>query len=305
MPRAIWKGNIAFGLVNIPISLYSGESRPDIQLHMVDSRNHARVRYERVNAETGEEVPWDAMVKGYEYEEGRYVLLSQEELEGVIPKLTKTIQIDDFVNLSDIDPILFDKPYILEPGKRGHKAYALLRETLRQTGRAGIAKVVIRTREYLTALFVREEVLMLILLRFPQELNSADALDIPDSIDFKPNKRELDLAIQLVEHMSVDWDPTNYRDDYRANLMEYIESKVQSGDGGVKVRSRDGEDEEDGGNVVDLLDYLQRSVQGTGAGKSAKAPKSGTTSKTTKSPKAKKSTATKKRPAKKSGRRSA
>jgi DNA end-binding protein Ku len=305
MPRAIWKGNIAFGLVNIPISLYSGESRPDIQLHMVDSRNHARVRYERVNAETGEEVPWDAMVKGYEYEEGRYVLLSQEELEGVIPNLTKTIQIDDFVNLSDIDPILFDKPYILEPGKRGHKAYALLRETLRQTGRAGIAKVVIRTREYLTALFVREEVLMLILLRFPQELNSADALDIPDSIDFKPNKRELDLAIQLVEHMSVDWDPTNYRDDYRANLMEYIESKVQSGDGGVKVRSRDGEDEEDGGNVVDLLDYLQRSVQGTGAGKSAKAPKSGTTSKTTKSPKAKKSTATKKRPAKKSGRRSA
>jgi DNA end-binding protein Ku len=305
MPRAIWKGNIAFGLVNIPISLYSGESRPDIQLHMVDSRNHARVRYERVNAETGEEVPWDAMVKGYEYEEGRYVLLSQEELEGVIPNLTKTIQIDDFVNLSDIDPILFDKPYILEPGKRGHKAYALLRETLRQTGRAGIAKVVIRTREYLTALFVREEVLMLILLRFPQELNSADALDIPDSIDFKPNKRELDLAIQLVEHMSVDWDPTNYRDEYRANLMEYIESKVQSGDGGVKVRSRDGEDEEDGGNVVDLLDYLQRSVQGTGAGKSAKAPKSGTTSKTTKSPKAKKSTATKKRPAKKSGRRSA
>jgi len=308
MPRAIWKGNIAFGLVNIPISLYSGESRPDIQLHMVDSRNHARVRYERVNAETGEEVPWDAMVKGYEYEEGRYVLLSQDELEAVVPKLTKTIQIDDFVDLADIDPILFDKPYMLEPGKRGHKAYALLRETLRRTGRAGIAKVVIRTREYLTALFVRGEVLMLMLLRFPQELNSADALDIPDPKDYQPNQRELELAMQLVEHMSVDWNPTAYADDYRTNLMEYIENKVRSGDGAVPVKSTGDDDDRDGGNVVDLLDYLQRSVQGTATGKTAtnKAPlKTKEKPAATPAKQAKKKHASKKTAARKTGRRSA
>lgn len=305
MPRAIWKGNIAFGLVNIPVSLYSGESRPDIQLHLVDSRNHARVRYERVNAETGEEVPWDSMVKGYEYEEGRYVLLSKEELETVVPKLTRTIQIDDFVNLTDIDPILFDKPYMLEPGNRGHKAYALLRETLRKTGRAGIAKVVIRTREYLTAMFVRGDVLMLMLLRFPQELHSADKLDIPNRKDYEPNKRELDLAIQLVDHMSVDWNPTTYQDDYRSSLMEYIEKKVSAGDGDVKV-SKPGDDEDHSdGNVVDLLDYLQRSVKGAGTTKKApEKPAAKKAAKATKKHAAKKAAA-KKTAAKKTGRRSA
>lgn len=279
MPRAIWKGNIAFGLVNIPVSLYSGESRPDIQLHLVDSRNHARVRYERVNAETGEEVPWDAMVKGFEYEDGRYVLLSKEELEAVVPKLTKTIQIDDFVTLAEIDPILFDKPYMLEPGKRGHKAYALLRETLRRTGRAGIAKVVIRTREYLTALFVRDEVLMLMLLRFPQEINSAAGLDLPDSRQFEPNKRELELAIQLVDHMTVAWDPMAYQDDYRKTLMDYIEGKVRKGEGAVSVTAVGGESGDGDENVVDLLDYLQRSVEGTAAAKKPAEPRKQATKK--------------------------
>lgn len=279
MPRAIWKGNIAFGLVNIPVSLYSGESRPDIQLHLVDSRNHARVRYERVNAETGEEVPWDAMVKGYEYEDGRYVLLSKEELEAVVPKLTKTIQIDDFVDLAEIDPILFDKPYMLEPGKRGHKAYSLLRETLRLTGRAGIAKVVIRTREYLTALFVRDEVLILMLLRFPQELTSASILDIPATKEFESNKRELELATQLVDHMSVDWNPAAYADDYRKTLMDYIEEKVRRGEGAVNVTTAAGESEESGEKVVDLLDYLQRSVEGSAVAKGAAKPRKQATKK--------------------------
>ncbi len=300
MPRAIWKGNIAFGLVNIPVSLYSGESRPDIQLHLVDSRNHARIRYERVNAETGEEVPWDAMVKGYEYEEGRYVLLSKEELESVEPKLTKTIQIDDFVDLDEIDPILFDKPYMLEPGKRGHKAYALLRETLRQTGRAGIAKVVIRTREYLTALFVRGDVLMLMLLRFPQELVDAGKLDLPSGKEYEPNGRELELGKQLVEHMSVAWDPAKYHDDYRETLMEYIENKVRTGEGAVPV-AEGREEEETGGKVVDLLDYLQRSVESTG-GKKSEGGKPPAKKAARKQPKKKDAA---KKAAKKAGRRSA
>jgi len=266
MPRAIWKGTIAFGLVNIPVSLYSADTRPDIQLHMVDSRDRARVRYERVNAETGEEVPWDAMVKGFEYEKGHYVLLSEEEMEAVKPKLSKTVSIDDFVSLEEIDPLLFDKPYFLEPDKRGQRAYALLRSTLKETGKAGIAKVVIRTREYLTAVFVRGEVIVMMLLRFPQELQSAAKLDLPDDKAQEPKKREVELAAQLVESMTVKWEPERYHDDYRQALMEYIEKKVQSGETAADVsEGKDDEEEEsDSGNVVDLMDYLKRSVEGAG-----------------------------------------
>lgn len=264
MPRAIWKGNIAFGLVNIPVSLYSGESKPDVQLHMVDSRNHARIRYERVNAETGEEVPWESMVRGYEYEDGHYVLLSDKELEAVEPKLTKTIEIADFVSLVEIDPMLFDKPYLLEPDKRGKKAYALLRSTLAKTGKAGVARVVIRTREYLSTVFVRGEVLVLMLLRFPQELTSITKLELPDSKaeEYKPKPREIELAIRLVDEMSLQWDPKRYHDEYRGALMDYIEKKVDSGDTSTDVSAGEEEEESTSGKVVDLLDYLQRSVKG-------------------------------------------
>jgi DNA end-binding protein Ku len=194
MPRSIWKGAIEFGLVNIPVSLTGAEIRPDIQMHMVDSKNHARIRYERVNADTGEEVPWDRMVRGYEYEEGQFILLSEDDLASVQPKLTKTIAISDFVELKDIDPLLFDKPYYLEPEKRGRKAYVLLREALRKTGKAGISRVVIRTREYLSAMFVRDEAIVLMLLRFPQELKSAAKLDLPANKEADLGKREMGSA---------------------------------------------------------------------------------------------------------------
>ena len=201
MARSIWKGSIAFGLVNIPVSLTGAEERPDIQLHMVDSKNHARIRYERVNADSGEEVPWDRLVKGYEYEEGRFILLSEEELAAVEPKLTKTIEISEFVALKEIDPLLFDKPYYLEPDKRGRKAYALLREAMRKSGKAGISRVVIRTREYLSAMFVREDVLVLMLLRFPQEIKALSKLDLPSSgeKEWQPAKREMELAERLID----------------------------------------------------------------------------------------------------------
>jgi len=155
MARSIWKGSIAFGLVNIPVSLTAAESKPDIQLHLVDSKNNSRIRYERVNADTGEEVLRDRIVKGYEHEEGQFILLTEDDMEAVRPELTKTIEITGFVSLDEIDPILFDKPYYLEPEKRGFKAYSLLREALRGTGMAGISRVVIRTREYLSATIVR------------------------------------------------------------------------------------------------------------------------------------------------------
>ena len=265
MARSIWKGAIAFGLVNIPVSLTSAESRPDIQLHMVDSKNHARIRYERVNADTGEEVPWDRLVKGYEHEDGKFILLTEEDLQAVQPKLTKTIEIENFVSLDDIDPLLFDKPYYLEPDHRGRKAYALLREALRKTGKAGISKVVIRTREYLSAMFVRDDVLILMLLRFPQEIRATSKLDLPASSDkqWEPKKNEVDLAVRLIDDMTEKWSPTDFHDEYREALMDYIEAKVSRGDtvDDLKEPDKDSRETSDG-NVLDLAEYLQRSLKG-------------------------------------------
>ncbi len=263
MARSIWKGSIAFGLVNIPVSLTGAEERPDIQLHMVDSKNHARIRYERVNADSGEEVPWDRMVRGYEYEEGRFILLSEEDLAAVEPKLTKTIEISEFVALGEIDPLLFDKPYYLEPEKRGRKAYALLREALRKSGKAGISRVVIRTREYLSAMFVREDVLVLMLLRFPQEIRAISKLDLPSSKDkeWQPGKREMQLAERLIDEMSGKWKPAEHHDEYREALMTFIEKKINKGDTVEDVKEGAAAGEEPAaGNIVDLADYLERSV---------------------------------------------
>jgi DNA end-binding protein Ku len=263
MARSIWKGSIAFGLVNIPVSLTSAESRPDIQLHMVDSKNHARIRYERVNAETGEEVPWDRMVRGYEHEEGQFILLTDADLDAVQPKLTKTIEITEFVALDEIDPVLFDKPYYLEPDKRGRKAYALLREALRSTAKAGISKVVIRTREYLSALFVREDALMLMLLRFPQEIRATSKLELPasDSKEWQPAKKEMDLATRLIAEMTEKWKPDDFHDEYRSALMDFIEKKVSGGESVDNVVQSDRDDEGEGSKVLDLADYLARSFK--------------------------------------------
>ncbi|HEY8962727.1 MAG TPA: Ku protein [Luteolibacter sp.] len=275
MPRSIWSGSIAFGLVNIPVSLTSAESRPDVQLHMVDSKNHARIRYERVNSESGEEVPWDRMVRGYEYEDGQFILLTDKDLEAVQPKLTKTIEITEFVPLEDIDPLLFDKPYYLEPDKRGQKAYALLREALRKSGKAGIAKVVIRTREYLSAMFPREDALVLMLLRFPQEIRAIAKLELPSSKakEWEPAKRELDLALRVIEEMSGEWKPEDHHDEYRQALLDFIERKAAQGDVATDVKGGDEREAVATTKVVDLADYLQRSVEQAGGGRSKPATK--------------------------------
>jgi DNA end-binding protein Ku len=274
MARSIWKGSIAFGLVNIPVGLSTAESRPDIQLHMVDSKNHARIRYERVNADSGEEVPWDRMVRSYEHDDGKFILLSDEELAAVQPKLTKTIEITDFVPLEEIDPLLFDKPYYLEPEKRGRKAYALLREALRKSGKAGISRVVIRTREYLSAMFVRDDVLVLMLLRFPQEIKSASKLDLPTGKEFEPGKREMELANKLIDEMSGKWNPEDHHDEYRSALMEFIEKKIHKGESVEDVKEGDDTDEEEpGGKILDLADYLERSVKSKGTAKKSQPAK--------------------------------
>ena len=221
--RPIWKGHISFGLVNVPVVLYPAEQRADLQLHLIDSRNFSRVRYERVNAETGEEVPWNKAVKGYEYGDGNYVVLGSDELKQAAPEATKTIEIERFVNLDDIHQLYFDKPYYLEPDKKGAKPYALLREAMRETGKAGIARVVIRTRQYLSAMVVRDNALVLNLLRYHQELRSLKELDLPGDLkEVGVKAQEMKMARDLLESMSGEWDPAEFHDEYREKLMAWI-----------------------------------------------------------------------------------
>ncbi len=265
MPRPIWKGHISFGLVSIPITLYSAEKRFDLHFKLLDSRDKARIRYSRVNEVTGEEVPWDQIVKGYEYDDDKYVLIDDEEFKKVAVEATRTIEIEDFVAVDSIDHVYFDKPYFVVPDKKNQKGYVLLREVLRNTGKAGIARVVIHTREYLSALFVTGDVLVLELLRFEQELRNPKEFELPgnDLSDYKVAKKEVDLAEKLVEAMTTKWEPEKYEDEYRAELMEWIQKKAKAG--GLEVPPESAEEpgeEEGGGKVIDMMELLKKSVEG-------------------------------------------
>lgn len=270
--RPVWKGHISFGLVNIPITLYSAEKRVDLQFRMLDSRNNARVRYERVNEETGEEVPWNEIVKGYEYEDGAYVLLTDEDFKQVKPEATQTIELEQFVDAKAVDYVYFDKPYYLVPGRKGEKGYVLLREALRRSGKIGIARVVIRAREYLAALLPEGDALVLDLMRFHQELRQPEELELPreDPVVYKISDREIAMAEQLVESMSADWDPSRFRDEYRERLLEYIDEKAREPG---KVAAKAGEVPEPvaTAEIIDLMELLKKSVERS-AKPSAKQP---------------------------------
>jgi DNA end-binding protein Ku len=261
MARPVWKGHISFGLVSVPVELHSAEARGDISFHLVDSRNAARVRYERVNAETGEEVPWDKIVKGYEYSDGSYVLLSDEEIERANVEMTRTIEIEQFVDVDAIDVRYFERPYLVTPGKGGEKGYVLLREAARKQGKAGIATIVVRARQHLAALLVEGDALVLELLRFPQELKAIDDHDIPggDLRRHKVSAKEVELAAQLIEGMSGEWDPDEYHDEYRDELMKLIERKIKSGKTEAIEDITDEEPEEEP-KTINFMDVLKQSV---------------------------------------------
>lgn len=268
MSRPVWKGHITFGLVSVPITLYSAEQRTDIQFRMLDSRNQARVRYERVNAETGEEVPWDEIVKGFEYDEGSYVLLSKEDFKEVAPESSQSIELEQFVEGKAVDYVYFDKPYYLVPGKKGEKGYVLLRETLRRTGKVGIARVVIRSRQYLAALLAEGDALILDLMRFQQELRQPEEFALPrgELADYKVTEREVKMAEQLVESMTDEWHPEQFNDEYRERLMAFIEAKVREQSGGKKrgKGKTKPEPELGGADVIDMMELLKQSVEKQG-----------------------------------------
>lgn len=263
MARPIWTGTLSFGLLNVPVSLMSGERRTDLSFRMLDARDRSPVRYERVNAETGEEVPWKDIVKAFEYDKGSYVVLEQDDIRSAAPESHEAVEVETFVDASGIPPTYFEKPYILVPGKKAEKGYVLLRETLRDTGRVGIARVVIRTREYLAAVMPQGDALVLMLLRYPQELVDPAEYRLPEGAtgDYRISEKEFAMARQLIESMAGDWDPSGYRDEFRERLEKVIRERMKA-DGVVrKVDDEDHVHHEDATtNVVDFMALLQQSI---------------------------------------------
>ncbi|HEX5693121.1 MAG TPA: Ku protein [Arenimonas sp.] len=261
--RPIWTGTISFGLLNIPVSLMAGERRTDLQFRMLDSRDKSPVRYERVNADSGEEVPWKEIVKAFEYDKGNYVVLEDEDFKKAASEGKESVEISGFVDESEIDTRYFDKPYVLVPGKKAEKGYVLLRDTLADLGKVGIARVVVRTREYLCMVKPLENALLLILLRFPQELVGMDQYELPEGkpADYRVQKAELAMARELIESMSTPWKPSEHKDEYRERLTKIIEKRMkQSGRKTTVVETDDEPDDEASTNVVDFTALLKKSL---------------------------------------------
>ncbi|HEV3459706.1 MAG TPA: Ku protein [Thermoanaerobaculia bacterium] len=264
MPRSIWKGSISFGLVNIPVGLYTAEKSKELHFNLLDRRNLAPIHYQRINSKTGKEVRWEDTVRGFEFEPKRYVVLSDEDLKRANPVSTQTVEIIEFVDLADISPIHFEKPYYLAPERKGAKAYALLRETLRRSGKVGIAKVVIRTRQYLAAVVPVDDAIVLNLMRFQDELRDASELDLPSGKQGVTEK-ELQMAQRLVAAMVGKWDPESYRDDFRVDVKAMIDGRVAAGQleaGAEEAAPRPPAR----GKVLDLMSLLKRSVEEGGPG---------------------------------------
>lgn len=275
MPRAIWSGAISFGLVNIPVKLYSAVQRKTVRFNQLDSRDGTRIQQKRVNPSTGDEVPYERLVKGYELSPDRYVVVTPDELDAIEPRKTRMIEIEDFVELDDIDPIYYDHPYYLAPGKGAAKAYRLLMSAMEESHRVGIARVVIRSKEQLVAIRPRNGVLCMETLLFGDEVVAADQLEelSEDGETAETSKREVDMARELIDSLTSEFDPSKYRDTYRERVLELIERKAAGEEIAVQPEA------EEPAEVPDLMAALEASIQsakrqgGTGDGKAAPARK--------------------------------
>jgi len=265
--RAIWKGAISFGLVNIPIALYSATRSEELKFRLLRQKDLSPVNYKRVAEADGKEVPWDQIVKGYEYEKGKFVVLKDEDFERVDIEATQTVDIVRFVDLKEVNPIFFHKPYYMEPQKGGDKAYVLLREALNASGKIAIAKVVIKTRQHLAAVKPQEKGLVLELMHFVTELIDVDEFKLPAKKEI--GKKELQMAEALIDSMSDKWKPEEYVDEYKEALEKVIEEKIEKGDERPVKAARKPKPT----NVIDLVSVLQKSLQQSG-GRSPKKAKS-------------------------------
>ncbi len=261
MARPIWTGTLSFGLLNVPVSLMSGERKVDLHFRMLDSRDRKPIRFERVNADTGEEVPWKDIIKAYEYDKGNYVVVEESDIKAAAPESHETVEVETFVDRESIDPRYFEKPYVLVPGKKAEKGYVLLRRTLETTGKIGIARVVIRTREYLSAVMPLGDALVLLLLRYPQEVVDPEDYKLPSgsAASYRISSKEEEMAAQLVESMAGEWKPDDYHDEFRERLQAIIRKRIKSKGATAKVEESERE-EETTTNVVDFMALLQKSL---------------------------------------------
>ena len=264
MARAIWKGSIAFGLVNIPIELFSAvrDHRPKFRL--LHKKDEAPVKYERVCQTEGKPVGWEELVKGYEYEKGHFVVLTKDDFKTAALEKTKTIDILDFVDPAEVDDRYYETPYYLEPGKGADRAYALLREAIRESGKIGIAKMILRDAQHLASVEAIGDALVLTMMRFKDELADLDDFKFPKAEGIRP--AELKMALQLIDNLVSQWEPSKYTDEYVANLMRIIEAKVKGRRPKLQAHEQPQRAE-----VVDLMARLKASLEGQGAKKTARA----------------------------------
>ncbi|WP_347356689.1 Ku protein [Bdellovibrio sp.] len=262
MAASIWKGSISFGLLNIPVTLQSAQSEKEVHFSLLDKKDMSRIKYMKVSAKTGQEVPSDRIVKGYEYQSGRYVILTEAELKKANIKATQTIDIEDFVLLDEVDPMFFDRPYYLAPQKGAEKGYFLLRDALEETKKVAVAKLVIRIKQHLALVMARGPYLVLELLRFSHEVKNEKQMHFLNASVKKRSysPKELKMAEDLVDGMTSKWNPDQYRDTYFQDVMKTIQRKVRGGKG-HKVLEAKAEKIEATDNVIDLMPLLQKSLQ--------------------------------------------
>src|SRR4051794_9251377 len=260
MARALWKGSLAFGLVNIPVELHTAvrDSRP--RFRMLHAEDKSLIKFERVCAREGKPVAWEDLVKGYEYQKGRFVILTKEDFQHAALEKSRTVDIRNFVKGDEIDDRFFETSYYLTPAKGGERAYALLREAIREAGLVGIATIVLREAQHLAALEVKKDAMVLTLMRYAEELVDTNEFSFPSGKDVR--KPELPMARTLVEHLADTWDPSQYTDEYRANLMKIIKAKMKGTEAHWGPR-----DEPQQTEVVDLMERLRQSLQGAGGGR--------------------------------------
>ena len=268
MPQAIWTGSVSFGLVTVPVRLVSATKSLDVRFHQLEAETGARVRQKRVSEQTGEEVPYDRIVKGYELETGRYVIVEPDELAALAPKASRQIEIEDFVDLVDIDPVYFEHPYFLVPDKEAAKAYRLLADVMQEQGKVAIGRFVMRSKETLVAIRAVDGALVLETMRYADEVLAPDREGAIPEATSEPTEREMEMARQLVSSLSATFDPEKYHDEYREELLALIDRKAS----GEEIVAHEAPEEP--AKVLDLMAALEASLARTGAKSASAAPSS-------------------------------
>ncbi|KTD71119.1 putative DNA repair protein YkoV [Legionella steelei] len=262
MPRSFWKGEISFGLVSIPVSLYSIEEQNDLKFHLLDKKTKSRVHYQRVSEKTGKEVPWEHIVKGFEFEKDRYIVVDEKKFEKASPDLFKAINIEEFVDFQEIDSLYLIKPYYLIPESKNKKAYVLLRESLKKTNKAGVAKVIIRTKESICLILPHQDALLLYLIHFKDEIREETEMDLPkeDFKNYKISASEIKMAVTLINEMTTKWQPEKYHNEYRDTLKKWLDQQIAKQ---PVIKEEDAAEiaEESSADVVDFITLLKESMK--------------------------------------------